>query len=128
MVTVQDHIHRLRGSKSNTICSQFSYAWCSSRGKFARKFLTKPRKLKYVFENGLFQISEGTSKLFPTSILQVIEMVHIVCDSWFSWTHESLLRLGIGGPRIFPRVTTTMISKHFVNVDKIIPLTILQKI
>ena len=38
------------------------------------------------------------SCLFTTSIWQVIERVHVVYDSWFSWRHEPLLHFGIGGP------------------------------
>ena len=71
---------------------------------------------QYVFENGFFQISEGTSCLFTTLIWQVIERVHVVCSSWFSWRYGSLLRFGIGGPRLFPKVAATMISKRFCEI------------
>ena len=71
---------------------------------------------QYVFKNGLFQLSGGTSCLFTTLIWQVIERVHVVCSSWFSWRYESLLRFGIGGPRFFPRVAATMISKRFLKL------------
>ena len=37
----------------------------------------------------------------------------------------SLLRFGIGGPRIFPRIVVTMTLKHFVNLGVIIYLRIL---
>ena len=71
---------------------------------------------QYVFEKGLFQLSGGTSCLFTTLIWQVIERVHVVYSSWFSWRYEPLLRFGIGGPRFYPRVAVTMISKCFVKL------------
>ena len=61
-------------------------------------------------ENGFFHLSGGIRCLFTTSIWQVIERVHVLVDSWFSWRHESPLRLGIRGLRFF-RVAATMISK-----------------
>ena len=45
--------------------------------------------------------------------------MHVVYDSCFFWRYESSLRFGIGGPRGLPRVTATMISKHFVNFVKV---------
>ena len=63
-----------------------------------------------------FQISEGTSCLFTTLILQVIERVHVVYSSWFSWRYGSLLRFGIAGPRFFPSVAATMTSKRFCEI------------
>ena len=41
--------------------------------------------------------------------------MHVVYGSWFSWRYESLLRFGIGGPRIFLRVAATTIPQHFVK-------------
>ena len=67
--------------------------------------------------NGLFQLNERTSCLFTTSIWQVIDRVHVVYVPWFSWTPTSSLCLGIGGPRFFPRVATTMTSKGFMKVS-----------
>ena len=83
---------------------------------------------QYVFKYGLFQLSGGTSCLFTTLIWQVIERVHVVYSSWFSWRYESLPRFGIGGPRFFPRVAATMISKRFVKLGIIVYFWILQKI
>ena len=62
-----------------------------------------------IFENGLFQLSGGTSCLFITLISQVIERVHVAYSSWFFWRYESLLRFGIGELRFVPRVAATMI-------------------
>ena len=76
-------------------------------------FVSKP-SISF-FPNGLCQVSGETSCLFTTSIWQVIERVHVVYGSWFSWRHESLLRFGIGGPKFFLRVVATIISKRFVN-------------
>ena len=42
--------------------------------------------------------------------------VHVVYSSWFSWRYGSLLLFGIGGPRFFPRVAATMISKRFCEI------------
>ena len=42
--------------------------------------------------------------------------------------YESLLRFGIGGPKFFPRVAATMISKRFVKLGIKVYLWILQKI
>ena len=73
--------------------------------------------------------AEWRNKLLIDNInLTVIGRVHVVYDSCFSQRHESSLYFGIGGPRIFPRVVATMISKHFVNLGTIIYLRILQKI
>ena len=66
--------------------------------------------------------------LVPTLIWQVIEGVRVVYSSWFSWRYDSLLRFGIGGPRSFPRLATTMISKRFVKLGKRVYFWILQKI
>ena len=77
------------------------------------------------FENRLFQLSGGTSCLFTISIWQVIEEVYVVYSSWFSWKCELLLRFNIGGPRIFPRVAATMISKRFVKLRVIVKFWIL---
>ena len=41
--------------------------------------------------------------IFTTSVWQVIEKVHVVYGSWFSWKYEPLLSVGIGGPRVFAR-------------------------
>ena len=71
---------------------------------------------QYVFENGLFQLNGGTSCLSTTLIWQITERMHVVYSSWFSWRYESLLLFGIGGPRFFPRVAATMISKCFVKL------------
>ena len=51
--------------------------------------------------------------LFVTSIWQVIERVHVVYGSWFSRRYEPSPSFGIWGPRVFPRVSATMISKVF---------------
>ena len=83
---------------------------------------------QYVFENGLFHLSGGTSWLFTTSIWQVIERVHIVYSSWFFWRYDSLLSFGIGGPKFFRRVAATMILKSFVKLSMIVYFWILKKI
>ena len=75
---------------------------------------------EYVFEKGLFQLSEWTSCLLTILIWQVIERAHVVYISWFSWRYESLLRFGIRGPRFFQRVAATMTSKRFVKVTLIL--------
>ena len=60
---------------------------------------------------------KGANKLLIHNInLTGIERVHVVYSSWFSWRYESLLRFDIGGPRFFPRVATTMISKCFCEI------------
>ena len=57
------------------------------------------------------------NKLFIlTLIWQVIERVHVVYSTWFSWRYESLLLFGIGGRRFFPRVAAIMISKWFCQI------------
>ena len=52
---------------------------------------------QYVFENRLFQLCGET--------------VHVVYGSWFSRRYEPLPSFGIWGPRVFPRVSATIISK-----------------
>ena len=42
--------------------------------------------------------------------------MHVVDSSWFSWRYEWSLHFGIGGPRFFPMVAITMISKRFYEV------------
>ena len=71
---------------------------------------------QYVFENGLFQLSGETSCLFTKLIWSVIERVHVVDSSCFSWRYEWSLHFGIGGPRFFPMVAITMISKRFYEI------------
>ena len=63
--------------------------------------------------------------VFTTSIWQVTERVHVVYGSWFSWRYASLLHFGIGGPRIFPMVAATKISKHFLKLGIIVCFWIL---
>ena len=41
--------------------------------------------------------------VFTTSTWQVIERVHVVYGSWFSWRYASLLHFGIGGSQDFPK-------------------------
>ena len=67
----------------------------------------------YVFENGLFQLSGGTSCLLAIWIWQAIERVHFVYSSWFSWRHESSLRFGIAGAIFFTRVAAMHDLKVF---------------
>ena len=43
-------------------------------------------------------------------------LIHVVCGSWFSWRYELLVCFDIGGPRIFPTVAATMISKRLVKL------------
>ena len=41
---------------------------------------------------------------------------------------ESLLRFDIGGPRFFPRIAATMISKHFCVIEyKSVLLNVIEK-
>ena len=53
--------------------------------------VSKPSRHQYVFENGLFQPDGRTSCLLQTSIWEVIERVHVVYGSYFSWRHKTLL-------------------------------------
>ena len=54
--------------------------------------------------------------------------VHVVSGSWFSWRYKSVLSVSIGGPRVFPRVTATMILECFVKLDIMVYFWILQKL
>ena len=66
-------------------------------------------------------------RLFTTSIWQVIESACYLRLLVFLEI-ESLLRFGIAGPRFFPRVIATMISKCFVKLGIIVYFWISQKI
>ena len=65
--------------------------------------------------------------LFTTSIWQAIESACYLRLLVFLEI-ESLLRSGIAGPRFFPRVIATMISKCFVKLGIIVYFGISQKI
>ena len=64
----------------------------------------------------VFSVNWRNKLLFTTSVSQVIERVHVIYRSWFSWRYDSLLRFGIAGPRFFLRVHGTMISNCFVKL------------
>ena len=57
-------------------------------------------------------------KLFIRNInMTGLKKVHVAYGSWSSWRHESLFSFAIKGPRFFPRVAVTIISKDFVQKD-----------
>ena len=56
----------------------------------------------------------------------MVEGVHVIYGSWFSWKYDSLLRFGIGGPKNFPRVAATIISNRFVKLINSVHLNFIE--
>ena len=83
---------------------------------------------QYVFENRLFSV-KWTNKLLIHDINLTGHRKSTCCLRLLVFLQiESLLCFGIGGPRIFPRVPATMISKRFVKLGIIVKFWILHKI
>ena len=72
------------------------------------------------------QISGGTSWLFTTIMWQVIQRVHVVYGSWFSWKHVALFWHWRSS--FYPKVAATMNSKRFAKLGIIVYFRILWKI